>query len=289
VSLVRNVLALAPLFMRSDKSRAERIYALLATNNHLGRKSLYLNLGYWEGSNLDDYDAACDRMADELARAVSMKQGHTVVDCGFGFGDQDLYWAKAFRPGRILGLNVTALQVEEARRRVAELGLDGVIDLRVGSATEMPLEDGTVDCVTALESAFHFPTREKFLREAFRVLRSGGRIAAADILPLAGARRGLKEKLDAYMGRSFWQIPEENFYPAMTYREQLEALGFRNVEIRSIRDHVYAPYARFLQKRLWEPEIVKRWDTLMLSAYRKAADERAFHQYDYVMAVGQKP
>jgi ubiquinone/menaquinone biosynthesis C-methylase UbiE len=290
MGFLTDVFALAPLFIRSDKVRAERIYDLLATNNHLGQNSLYLNLGYWDGTDVDDYDAACNRMAHELALAVGMKPGHTVLDCGFGFADQDIYWATAFRPACIVGLNVTALQVEKARQRVSELGLDAIIDLRLGSATSMPLGDETVDCVTALESAFHFPTREQFLREAFRVLRPGGRVAAADMLPLEGAGNSFKEKLNTYVGRSFWQIPDENHYPASAYRERLEAIGFRNVEVRSIRDRVYTPYVRFLKKRLWEPELVARWDSLMLAAYRAAAtDEHNFDHYDYVIAVGERP
>ena len=290
MSFVTDVFALAPLFIRSDKARAERIYDLLATNNYLGRNSLYLNLGYSDGPDADDYDAACNRMAHELALAVGMQPRHTVLDCGFGFADQDLYWAKTFRPARIIGLNVTALQVEKARERVTEFGLDGVIDLRLGSATAMSLEDGTVDSVTALESAFHFATREQFLREAFRVLRPGGRVAAADMLPLEGAANGLKERFNTYLGRSFWQIPDDNYYPANEYRKRLEAIGFRNVEVRSIRDRVYKPYVRFLKKRLWEPELVARWDTLMLAAYRAAAtNEHNFDHYDYVMAIGERP
>ena len=67
-----------------------------------------------------------------------------VLDCGFGFADQDLYWLRDYSPTRITGINVTPLQVERAHARVQEAGLASRIRLHFGSGTAMPFADSTL-------------------------------------------------------------------------------------------------------------------------------------------------
>ena len=88
---------------------------------------------------------------------------------GFGFAEQDLLWVREYDVARIIGVNVTKLHVDVAQARAKALGLEGRLDLRLASATELPIEAESVTKVVALESAFHFDTREKFFDEAMRV------------------------------------------------------------------------------------------------------------------------
>src|SRR6185436_7496411 len=105
----------------------------------------------------------------------------------FGFAEQDFLWLERYGVKKIAGLNITTMHVERAQARVKERGLEERMDLRLGSATQAPFEVGSFDAVTALECAFHFDTREKFFDEAHRVLRPGGWLATADVLPAPGA------------------------------------------------------------------------------------------------------
>ena len=275
---------LASLLLGPDRTHADRTYALLG-DRVLGETTMYNNLGYWDGATT--FDDACQAMAHQLAIAVGMRGGDRVLDCGFGFADQDLYWATAFEPAQIIGLNITALQVERARTRVAERGLADRIDLRLGSATAMPVPAGTIDRVTALESAFHFASREEFFAEAFRVLRPGGTFGAADMIARDGRRRSVRDRIELGVLCAFWQAPRANFCSAAAYRTQLEAAGFRNVQVRSIREYVYTPFARYLAAhRLPEARGV---DRVIAAIVQGGADERVWEQYDYVLATGEKP
>jgi cyclopropane fatty-acyl-phospholipid synthase-like methyltransferase len=288
VSAWRNALALLSLFVRPARSRARAVYDLLGTRNTLSDSSLYLNLGYWERART--YEQACDALAHRLAESAGVGPGDEVLDVGFGFATQDLYWVDTFGPARITGVNITPLQVSVGRRRVAERGLGDRIRLLPGSAVALPFRAACFDRVLALETAFHFDTREDFFREAYRVLRPGGRLALADVLPRDREPRGARWAVAEFLGRSFWQIPRANMYPAGDYRVRMEAAGFRAARVVSIRDQVYGPFARHARSRLADPDVAARLDLLVRVLWRASvASDRVWEGLDYVLAAGEKP
>ena len=128
------------------------------------------------------------------------------------------------------------------RARVEAAGLAGRIELREGSATDMPLPDACCDVVTAVECAFHFETRARFLSEAFRVLRPGGRLVASDILPNPPDPRPFRR----FAQRMLWTamsaqlaVPTANAWSREEYAARLRQTGFDTVQVDSIRTQVY--------------------------------------------------
>jgi microcystin synthetase protein McyJ len=244
-----------------------------------GKKPLWLNLGYW--STARTYPEACVAMASLVAEAAKLDGGRELLDVGFGFAEQDFFWIERYGVKRIAGLNITQLHVDRARQRVTERGLGDRMDLRLGSATEMPFEAGSFDAVTALECAFHFDTREKFFAEAFRVLRPGGTIATADVLPEPGyAPMNFVNR----MALKRWATPLANVYDRNDYCRRLEAHGFTNVSAQSIRNHVFPGATKYAELRksgvtmkdavvsLSEKEIqdcygIKNWEPTGLTDY----------------------
>jgi microcystin synthetase protein McyJ len=207
-------------------------------------KPLWLNLGYWKSART--YPEAASALAGLVGEAARLGPGKELLDVGFGFAEQDFLWLERYDLKRIAGLNITPMHVERAQARVRERGLESRMDLQLGSATEMPFEDGSFDSVTALECAFHFDTRERFFAEAFRVLRPGGSLALADGSMTPG--QASPTFMTRYLLRR-WSVPLANMYDFEEYSQKLTAHGFVNLERRSIRNYVFPGVTKYTELR----------------------------------------
>src|SRR5690349_9288040 len=110
----------------------------------------------------------------------------------------------------------------------------------------MEFPDASFDRVLALECAFHFDTREQFLREAFSVIKPGGTIALADELPVPGKK---SSRANAYT-RRYGHVPEANVYDREEYSRRLSSLGFGDVLVESIRQDVFPGMAQYSRQRV---------------------------------------
>lgn len=251
-------------------------------------KPLWLNLGYWKEAHT--YPDACAAMVELLGMRAGLQAGDEVLDVGVGFAEQDFVILDQFKVSRITGIDITPVHIEKGRERIAKRGLENQIDLRLGSATAMDFPDASFDRVLALECAFHFDTRDQFVREAFRVLKPGGSIAIADMLPVPGK----KPSRATAFARRYGHVPEANVYDREEYSQRLSAVGFGDVLVESIRQDVFPGMANYSRQRV---EGNKKMDEVVVEvsdddrARCRGVEiwERGIGLTDYVIASARKP
>lgn len=178
-----------------------------------------------------------DKLLMELriAESAGIDAACTVLDVGCGVGGPACHLAQ--RTGaRFFGLTPVAEQLELARRKAADQGLQDRVSFTLGTAQSLPFDDASIDVVLFFESACHFPDRLQFFREAYRVLRPDGRLAGEDWLATWPSTRGDEADLwhRAIEGR--WAIP--NLGSLKSYADGMRGAGFDNIEAVDLRDEM---------------------------------------------------
>jgi arsenite methyltransferase len=134
-------------------------------------------------------------------RAIaSLKQGETVLDLGSGGGFDCFLAAKSVgESGRIIGVDMTADMVSKARQNADKVGAKNV-EFRLGEIEHLPVADGSVDVIISNCVINLSPEKINVFREAFRVLKPGGRLAILDVVVLQSLPDEIKNDLSLISG-----------------------------------------------------------------------------------------
>ncbi|MGD0873551.1 MAG: arsenite methyltransferase [Acidimicrobiales bacterium] len=160
---------------------------------------------------------------------ADLQPGEVVLDLGSGGGIDVLLSARRVGPtGMAYGLDMTPEMLDLARKNQAEAGLTNVEFLQ-GTIEDIPLGDGTVDVVISNCVVNLSPDKDAVLREAFRVLKPGGRLAIADI----ALRRTLSEPTRELVG--LWTACAAGALVVEEYEAKLRSAGFESVSIEPTR------------------------------------------------------
>jgi SAM-dependent methyltransferase len=164
-----------------------------------------------------------------------------VLELGAGLGGTLAALDRRLSGARLVGLDVDPGQVAFARAHVRPEGANA-LSFELGDACALPAPAASFDVVLAIECAFHFSSRARFVREAARVLRPGGRLVLTDLVASAELRRARDEgrslDLVATLTRELGPWPDlwgdEGDYEALARAAGLTALCRRDLTLGTL-------------------------------------------------------
>ena len=212
-------------------------------------------------SNL--YDAAQEGEVPDLALRASLgcgnptalaelKAGETVLDLGSGGGIDVLLSARRVGPtGKAYGLDMTDEMLELARANAAQAGATNVEFLK-GEIEQIPLPDASVDviisnCVINLSA-----DKRQVLKEAYRVLKPGGRFAVSDVVCRGVIPDQVKKSMELWIGCIAGALEETEF------KRLLQETGFEDADIEPTRIYQFEEARAFLGTGGEELEVLAR-------------------------------
>src|ERR1700752_3796952 len=181
---------------------------------------------------------------------AELRAGEVVLDLGSGGGIDVLLSAKRVGPtGKAYGLDMTDEMLALARVNQKKAGVENVEFLK-GTIENIPLPDNTVDviisnCVINLSG-----DKDQVLREAFRVLKPGGRLAVSDVVMRGEVPAEIRKSMELWVGCIAGALQETE------YVEKLDTAGFDAIEVEPTRVYQVEEAREFLQAAGFDAEKV---------------------------------
>ena len=156
---------------------------------------------------------------------ADLSVGEIVLDMGAGAGfDCFLASTRVGPSGKVIGVDITSEMVEKARANARKCGYSN-IDFRQGDLENMPVADNYVDVVISNCVINLIPNKRMAFKEAFRVLKPGGRLAVSDVVLLRELPEFVKRSTEAYIGCLAGAVMKDE------YLEIIRSAGFQDVTV----------------------------------------------------------
>lgn len=191
---------------------------------------------------------------------ASLKPGETVVDLGSGGGFDCFLAARQVGPtGRVIGVDMTPEMVSKARKNAEKTGA-GNVEFRLGEIENLPVGDNSADIIMSNCVVNLSPDKMRAYREAYRILKPGGRLAISDILATAPLPEEIKKDLalvSACVGGA---------ETIADTKQMLGKAGFKEITIKS------SNAGRELIRQ-WDPAMSKKAEDYVVSATIEAVKQ----------------
>lgn len=189
-------------------------------------QSRSLHYGYWDATTKNFHEALLN-INNVLTDFANINKGDAVLDAGCGVGGSSL-WLASQKECTVTGISLSAKQVAQANAYASEAGLHNNVTFDVNNYLHTGYAAGSFDVVWAIESVCHAEDKAEFIREAYRLLKKGGRLVLADFFKEENLSPQQNEEVKQWADG--WAV--NDFATLQNFKEALDQTGFDSIEIR---------------------------------------------------------
>ncbi len=195
-----------------------------------------LHFGYYD-EKASNHAQAVFRANEVLAAFGGIPKGGTLVDAGCGLGNSAIWLAKNYDVN-VIGITIVPKQVDTILKDLERNPLPNM-QVMLADYLHMPFENSSVDIVWAMESVCHARNKEDFYKEAFRVLKPGGKILMAEYIRNCRPMPAAKEQLLDEVFQS-WAIPDLD--TIAEHENHAKNAGFKVFRSKDVTNNVLPSY-----------------------------------------------
>jgi tocopherol O-methyltransferase len=199
---------------------------------HLNNQSA-MHYGYWH-PDTRLLREALDNLNEYVLEKLDVTPGQRILDAGCGVGGTSLYLAKRLNVS-VSGITLSEKQVQNANRRAEQFELMGNANFSVQDYCHTSFKEDSFDKVYGIESICHASEKLDFLKEAYRVTKSGGHLVVSDFFE-ADNLTAKEDKLLMKKWADSWAIPA--FEPLSSFIAKANEAGFTLVEKNDISSYI---------------------------------------------------
>jgi len=212
ISLIKSAFTTGDYYKSMNK-------ALKAINGdyHMLHYPFYLNED-------DTFSQAQKNLIEYCISKIPNLEGKDVLDIGCGNGVVAIHIAEKYPVNLIVGVDLNAHNIQIANKQKRKKNIVNLKFLKDDAQNLAQLESNSIDVIINIESAFHYPNKDMFLKEVYRILKPGGEFIIADILTTADGNfllRNWKKKMK---------------YNHWSYSKYVNAFSELNLKLRNNED-----------------------------------------------------
>ena len=192
----------------------------------------------WDGDNIhlglfeapdEPFAAGAERATERLAAAAALSAGEEVLETACGIGGAARYLART-RGVRVTATNIAEAQLELGRERTERAGLADLVRFEPADFQELPSRDRSFDCYWCQEAWLYAADKDAVVREAFRILRPGGRLVVTEFVLVRPIPEDFERELLAAVGTT-------GFWTSAQYEAAFADSGFADVRVEDWSEH----------------------------------------------------